>query len=66
MAQNNELEQLARQLTFEYFKENHLFPDTKYQIDNTVKEFIEIENIFYSSLNKNRAKFKKFQNPTSN
>ena len=48
---------LARQMTMEYFKQNNLFPKSKEQIDDSVKEFAEIETAFYKSLLSHKTQF---------
>ena len=62
MGENEMYANLARQMTMEYFKQNSLFPKSKEQIDDTVKEFAEIENTFYKSLLSNKIRFKKTAN----
>ena len=65
MLQNQEFAKLARQLTLEYFRQNNLYPESKDQIDNMIKDFIEIENTFYNSLNKYKTQLLKLPNPIS-
>ena len=63
MAQNEEYAYFARELTMEYFKQNDLFPKSKDEIDNMIKDFAEIEQVFYKSIMDNKVKFKKLPNP---
>ena len=63
MSENEMYAGFARQLTMEYFKQNALFPKSKENINDMVKDFAEIEQIFYKSLMDNKVKFKKLTNP---
>lgn len=50
-------QQIAYEMTLEYFKQNELFVRSKGQEDVIVKEFAEIENEFYKSLTKHSKLF---------
>ena len=62
MCENEMYASLARQMTMEYFKQNNLFPKAKEQIDDSVKEFAEIETAFYKSLLSHKTQFTKLAN----
>ena len=63
MSENEMYDVFASQLTMEYFKQNDLFTKSKENINDMVKDFAEIEQIFYKSLMDNKVKFKKLTNP---
>lgn len=50
-------QQIAYEMTMEYFRQNELFVRSKGQEDVIVKEFAEIENEFYKSLTKHSNLF---------
>ncbi len=56
--------QFAHELAMEYFKQNNLFPKSIDGIDDMIKDFAEVEQAFYTSINKYHIMFKKLPNPT--